>query len=231
MSSTRSTGETERFGVPPSAVVDARPLDPDEPVELIDEAIEEEDEIAAELSELTRRERGLSFNPLDWVRGPAATALIVVFAAALVLFVTSQVIGVLADIQSLSEPIRWGVYGLIAVALGAIGYGLLRLVFAFARFKASPRYSFRAIQELATRAQLRENAHADLDAATRELCRMLREYPAQTDEHRAQLVRLGFKPVEADELSAARARLLEEYGEISPRRGWNAIGPCSRAGG
>lgn len=216
MSSTPSTSEAERFGVPPSAVLDARPIAPDERVELIEEETEEEARIVSELESLTRTERGMSFNPLDWVRGPAATALIVVLAAALVLFVTSQVVGVLASIETLSPPLRWAVYGLIGVALLAIAYGLLRLVFAYARFRASPKYSFRALRELSNRAELRENARSDLDLATRDLHRMLREYPAETDEHRARLVRLGFKPNEADELSEARARLLAEFGEIAP---------------
>lgn len=210
------TGEFDRFGVPPQGVLDARPVAPGERVVFVDVDEVAEAEALADLDVLTRREAGSWLNPLNWLRGPAATAAVVVLVGTLVLLVTSQVVGVLASVQTLPPMGQYAVYGVMGLALAAIAYALARLLLAFARFKATPRYSFAALRELSHRAELRETARTNLDRAIGDLADILREYPASTDEDRARLVRLGFKPDEADRLGQARDRLLGELGDISP---------------
>jgi uncharacterized membrane protein YcjF (UPF0283 family) len=217
--------DADRFGVPPSAVVDARPVRAGEailpPPEPTDEDLELDELDAADLDRLTRGDEQQWWNPLSWLRGPGVTAVLVVLGAALALFVASQAVGVIADVQSLPEPWRWGVYGLVGLCLGVIVLAAGRATVSFLRFRATPRLSSRALTELAERAELREEARADLDTAAAHLHRILADYPAGDDPGRRSLTSLGFTADAARALAADRRTLLDEYGQV-PSAQWVA---------
>ncbi|GJM17961.1 MAG: hypothetical protein DHS20C14_01740 [Phycisphaeraceae bacterium] len=212
-----SESDFERFGVPPSAVLDSRPIGEDELRSILesegdDEALHDDEAMEA----LTVRDTGLFPSPLAWLRGPAAVSALVVLGGVLVLLVVSQVVAVLSDVATLPVWGQYGVYALLALAVGAVVFGFARVTLAFARFKATPRYSFKALQQLADRADLRERAHTDLSGAAAQLAGIVKRYPCKTDEQRAKLVRLGFKRDSLERFASDRDRLLEEHGEISP---------------
>lgn len=171
---------------------------------------------ADEPESLTIAERGLFPNPLSLLRGPTVTAILIAGFAVVSLIVVSQVVSVLSDISTLPIAAQYGVYALIAVAVGAVVYAMGRLAFAFARFKASPRYSNKAIRDLAGRAELREQAKTDLAGAAGSLADVLKAYPLESTAHQTTLTRLGFKDSEIEPLIASRDELLAARDSMSP---------------
>ncbi|MEQ8770492.1 MAG: YcjF family protein [Phycisphaerales bacterium] len=169
-----------------------------------------------EPASLTVADGSLFPNPLSLLRGPSVTALLVAGFAIVALIVVSQVVSVLADISTLPVAGQYGVYALIVLAVSAIGYAMGRLAFAFARFKASPRYSNKAIRDLAGRAELREQAKTDLSGAAGSMATLLKAYPLDSTAHQAKLTKLGFKEAEIEPLIASRDELLAARDSMSP---------------
>ena len=220
---TSDTRDFDRFGVPGAALLDARALDAktvdatDLP-EFIDEPDPMLDADVAALEEdldLTRAEAGF-FSPMRFLRGPAATTVLVLGIGLIVLLAVHQTVGVLASISSLPVAGQYLAYALVGVALLFVTYGVVRAVSAFARFRASPKLSARALDQLASRAHLREESRTQLDAACRDLHQLLKDHPVETPAGRQEMVKLGLKPEEIAALARARRTLMEEFGEQAP---------------
>ncbi|MEM7628129.1 MAG: DUF697 domain-containing protein [Planctomycetota bacterium] len=211
-----SDRDDQRFGVPASAVVDSRPVDPARPPEFIEPVFEDDAPLDLELDGSVQRERGRSLlDPSTWVGGRVALALSGVLCGAAVLLVVSQGVALLADVQALATPWREAVLVVAGLAGLAIVFGAARLAFALIRFGTSPRLSAKAIDELRTRRELRADAHRDLEAAAGTLRGLL----AKTDPPGPGV--LGVREADAESLALARRALLDDPWREDPG-GWVA---------
>jgi uncharacterized membrane protein YcjF (UPF0283 family) len=212
-----------RFGVPGTALLDVRslgatPIDASAPPDFIDEPDPLADADVAALEQeldLTRSEAGF-WNPMRFLRGPAATTALILGLGLILLLAVHQTVGVLASIASLPVAGQYLAYALVIVGVLFVAYGVFRAVSGFARFRASPRLSARALDQLAARAHLREQSRTQLDKACADLHTILADHPVDTPPGRQEMARLGFKPDEIAAVSRARRTLMAEFGEQAP---------------
>lgn len=213
---TTAKRDDQRFGVPATAVLDSRPVDPARPPEIIEPSFDLEADTGASIDDGLRRARGKSLlDPGTWFGGRLAVAVGAVLCGAALLLVVGQGVSLLADVQALGSPWRETVLAIAGVAALAILFGAARLALAVVRFSASPRLSARAIADLRQRRELRADAHRDMQAAAVTLRSLLQKHEAPKPGS------LGIKPAEANALAAARRELLADPWREDPG-GWIA---------
>ncbi|MFG0304787.1 MAG: DUF697 domain-containing protein [Phycisphaerales bacterium JB040] len=176
-----------------------------------------EEELAAELEslEITRSEQSW-LDPARWLGGSMATAFVVLVVGLTGLFVLSQTLSVVSQIQSLPEAWRWAGWGLLGLGLALVGYAGVRLGGVYLRLKATPNLSAGALDQLAQRARLRDASDERVEAATASLKNLLEKHRLDTDKVGKELLRLGLREEELANLRDARAHLLDTHASANP---------------
>jgi putative membrane protein len=142
-----------------------------------------------------------------WVSDGRIKAGIWILAAAMILWVFSQAMALVGQIQAMPFPLQyigWGAFGLVMVMLLA---GLLRLTWIYIKLAASPNVSLSAIRELKKREEMRERAKADLRYATKQIQNFLTAYRIEDAKMQRKLRRLGFTGEEVQKLEAVVTKL------------------------
>lgn len=175
----------------------------------------EEEGLDHDAFDLERREDSV-LDPTRYLRGPLLTSLTLLAVGITGLFVMSQAISVVSQIQNLPAGLQWGGWLLLGLGLTAIGYAAIRLGGVFLRLRASPRLSADALSQLAQRAALRDADSDQLDAARTKLRKLLADHKVDTDKGRKELLGLGMPAEQLEELARARKHLLATYDTASP---------------
>jgi hypothetical protein len=142
-----------------------------------------------------------------WITDGRIKAGIWILAAAMLLWVFSQAMALVGQIQAMPFPIQyvgWGAFGLVMLMLLA---GLLRLTWIYIRLAASPNVSLSALRELRKREEMRERAKADLRTATRQIQTFLVNYRIEDQRMQRKLRRLGFTGEEVQNLATVVMKL------------------------
>ncbi|MFT5422362.1 MAG: uncharacterized membrane protein YcjF (UPF0283 family) [Phycisphaerales bacterium] len=155
-------------------------------------------------------------DPTRYLKGPILTAVALLAAGITGLFVLTNSLAVIAQVQALSMPWQWGGWALLFLGLAAIAYATLRLGGVYLRLRATPRLSADALSQLAQRAALRDADADQLDAARGKLRKLLAEHKVDTDKGRKELLGLGMPAEQLGELVRARKHLLDTFDTASP---------------
>lgn len=205
--------QTIPLSVPPAPAPKDRGRGKSQPVE---DVLPGEEELAAELEslELTRSEHSW-FDPTRWMSGSMVTAAVVLVVGLTGLFVLSQTLSVVSQIQSLPEMWRWAGWGLLGIGLAFVGYAGIRLGGVYVRLRATPNLSAGALDQLAQRARLRDASDDRVEAATASLKTLLEKHKLDSDKVGKELRRLGLKEEELQDLRDARAHLLDTHAKAN----------------
>jgi len=147
-----------------------------------------------------------------------AWPLLVFISCAVILFLISQMLTFVNQLQTLPEPVRLGGYAVLTLLVVGIMWALWRLTKVFARVRTTPRVQVEALRKLSQRAELRRQANARLHQAKSTLLDFLAQYPL-TDRSEAVIL-LGKCLNDADgrTFRANAQALLTE--ESSTTEGW-----------
>jgi hypothetical protein len=182
------------------------------PEQIVQVGPEEQIEVVRRLQKLrdqveSEQELGGGEAQSVWGADGRIKAMIWILAGALMLFVLSQAMSLLGQIQSMPFPtqyIGWAVFGLVMLMLGA---GALRLGWIYLKLAASPNVSLSAIKELKKREEMRERAKANLRLATKQIQSFLTSYRIEDPKMQRRLRRLGFAGDEVQRLQENVTRL------------------------
>lgn len=201
-------GDTD-LGRPPQVPARAAPLTDDDRRRLR----EAEEEQA--LRDLAEAEEMLASDPAvmrwaGWFAHPLAAAFLIGSVGALGLFLYSQVLNVLASLQSVQPTwVQYPGYAALGLLALAVVYAMARLLFLYARLRRNRQLRLRGLEELHSRTRLRWLAHAKTQEARARLEEYVRAYPIDTPKGLKALARVGVTPQTAEELAKVRDELLD----------------------
>src|SRR5688572_4056015 len=182
------------------------------PAETIEVGPEEQIEVVRRLQRLrdqVQDEQDFAADPDRslWGYDGRIKAIAWVLGGALLLFILSQAMSLLNQIQALPYPtqyIAWGAFGLVMLLLLA---GALRLTWIYLRLATSPNVSLTAIKELRKREEMRERVKANLKTATKQIQSFLTAYRIEDPKTQRRLRRLGFAGDEVQRLQEVVVKL------------------------
>lgn len=200
------------LGVPEFEPERSRPLSAEEKrahQAMLDEQLRQKAEVV--LSDL---ERGSGWELPRPVRH-FCSAVLVLMAALLGLFLVTQFVQFAAAIQSLPPWGRWLATGSLLLFGGLLVFWLLKIGWALLRLRRSPRLCVKALRVLGDRKRMQRVA-AERQADARELLETyLQSYPLVGKDRRPMRA-LGLSERECDGLLAARDRLLDSSRPLAP---------------
>ncbi|HTW95739.1 MAG TPA: DUF697 domain-containing protein [Tepidisphaeraceae bacterium] len=196
--------QAESAGVPFQNQVESEPVAVEE--DLLSRR-EVEDELG--ISDLEELDEGTLelWSPASLLRRSSVVLILTSLAALVMLFVFSEVVGLVGQIRNLphiAQPAAFTVVGLLAAA---VVLSLGRLVWKYLSLRASPRVSVKALGALRERAVMRRAALDGLADAQRTLEEFLVRYPLGKADQ-ARLRKVGFSSLEIENLIQARQMLL-----------------------
>jgi uncharacterized membrane protein YcjF (UPF0283 family) len=137
------------------------------------------------------------------------TGVLAIGGVACCLFVFSQTVQLLANLQSLSGPLRYGGYALLAVLALISCYIIGKLLVAVLWLRQNRQVSLGNLRALQSRLEFQKPAQHKQQAAKNQLRRWLEDYPLEQPVHRHFLSQCGVGGASLNAMAVARQQLLD----------------------
>lgn len=164
--------------------------------------------------ELAEAEMLLASDPsglgwLGWFGTPLVLAFLVGSIGLAGLFVSNQVLSVLAALASQPEWAQYVGYAGLALFAFCVCYALIRFAYLYATLRRNRQIQVKGLQELAKRTRLRWLAFAKSAEAKEQLEQYLKNFPLQTEKDRKCLLKMGIPDEVQSRLRSVRNDLLD----------------------